>query len=312
MDTGGLRRGTLNHGRGSRCLFRNLVSLHVTDRILDALSAEGIRPILFKGAAFLHTCYRADPGARPMNDVDLLVDSARIGTARGVLEGMGFVHCGQMSDLYLRDYPVPIYVDLQRDLWHLEPRAMDRFRERAIEVASEGRKYLVPEVTDHLILVVLHAAVHHAALPEAWLLDGAGMLGNYPGEIDWDRFLRRLRWLDAEAPALLYLSALASRYPIAARIPGFVWDCLREHSCNLQTRLYAYLHAREPLIGVGAILPFLFHRRTGSWRQLGSFVFPERRWIRGRYGGLWGYVLRPLQLVFKTLGAAWRLAAQPS
>ncbi len=41
--------------------------------VLDALSADGIRPLLFKGTALAYTLYQA-PHLRPRLDTDLFID----------------------------------------------------------------------------------------------------------------------------------------------------------------------------------------------------------------------------------------------
>lgn len=59
-------------------------------RVVDALRAQGVRAILLKGASFARWLYD-DGGARPYNDVDLLVAPDQLETAGKVLGGLGYV-----------------------------------------------------------------------------------------------------------------------------------------------------------------------------------------------------------------------------
>ena len=56
---------------------------------IDALRDEGIDPVALKGFALLSAIY-ADPGARPMGDVDWLIDAAERDRAGSVLRELGF------------------------------------------------------------------------------------------------------------------------------------------------------------------------------------------------------------------------------
>ena len=58
-------------------------------RLLDALAAVGIRPVVFKGAALAHTLYPS-PACRPMGDIDLWVTEAEMPAAITVLAGLGY------------------------------------------------------------------------------------------------------------------------------------------------------------------------------------------------------------------------------
>lgn len=58
-------------------------------RVIDALVAAGVTPIVFKGAALLAETY-PDPGLRPMDDADLLVRPEQRATAVAVLAGAGY------------------------------------------------------------------------------------------------------------------------------------------------------------------------------------------------------------------------------
>src|SRR4051794_20289823 len=61
----------------------------VAAEVVLALEDAGVDSLLLKGPPLAEWLYE-DPGARPYVDVDLLVDSACAGAARGVLAQRGF------------------------------------------------------------------------------------------------------------------------------------------------------------------------------------------------------------------------------
>ena len=59
-----------------------------TARVLDALGAADIQPLLFKGTALAYTCY-PEPELRPRLDTDLLIRRDDVEAASRVFEGLG-------------------------------------------------------------------------------------------------------------------------------------------------------------------------------------------------------------------------------
>ena len=62
----------------------------VAGQVIAALDQRQVRPILLKGASFARWLY-GDGGARPYNDVDLLVAPCQLASAAEVLVGLGYV-----------------------------------------------------------------------------------------------------------------------------------------------------------------------------------------------------------------------------
>lgn len=59
-------------------------------RVLAWLGKHGIEPIVLKGCALRHTCYR-ESAERPVSDLDLLFESAQLDAARGHLAELGYL-----------------------------------------------------------------------------------------------------------------------------------------------------------------------------------------------------------------------------
>ena len=69
--------------------LRTGLLLHELSRILPALEAAGLRPVVLKGAALAHTVY-ANPEDRSFLDLDVLVRRERIDEACAILRSFGF------------------------------------------------------------------------------------------------------------------------------------------------------------------------------------------------------------------------------
>lgn len=74
-------------------LWVNEVHAQVLRTLLAALRKEGIEPILFKGLV-LGAGFYPDPGARPMVDIDLLIDGPELRRAVSALRSVGFERDG--------------------------------------------------------------------------------------------------------------------------------------------------------------------------------------------------------------------------
>jgi hypothetical protein len=236
-------------------LRKNLLELGVQDELLDlfkgvhryswarnqlllapmipkvaALEQAGIPTLLLKGAAFVADT-RLDAGMRPMNDIDVLVPTARTREAIDVLLDEGLDPVGEVPPWYVADYAprfVPSHgfrdeVDRQLDLhWHVlhascQPDADDDFWEAAadIELLGVATRALCP--ADELLLVILHGLRWNAIPTYRWVLDAALLCAGAIGPVDYDRLVaqaRRRRVTVAVHAGLYYL-----RRAMAAPIP---------------------------------------------------------------------------------------------
>ena len=150
----------------AECLARNLLAEHVTRSFLDELPAY----VLLKGAALLRSIYR-DPGARPMNDLDVLVPRAAFASAIAAGERRGAKifwpfarpltrRCYHEIDLLFEGR---VAVDLPGlSAWPLFRDARDLF----------ARDRPVPAPVDLFVTVAMHAAQDGFAVPARAIVDG--------------------------------------------------------------------------------------------------------------------------------------------
>jgi len=142
-----------------------------------------------------------------MNDVDVLVPSAKLAAAIEVLLAGGLEPVGDVPPWYIAGYAprfVPSHgfrdeLDRQLDLhWHVlhascQPDADDAFWAAAqpIELLGVGTRALCP--TDELMLVVLHGLRWNALPTYRWVVDAALLCGGEIGEIDYERLVEQAR-----------------------------------------------------------------------------------------------------------------------
>ncbi|MHB8240385.1 MAG: nucleotidyltransferase family protein [Solirubrobacteraceae bacterium] len=224
---------------------RNQTLLAPMMPIVEALGQAGIATLLMKGAAFVADG-RLDAGMRPMNDVDVLVPSAKLAVAIEVLLAGGLEPVGGVPPWYIADYAprfVPSHgfrdeLDRQLDLhWHVlhascQPDADEAFWAAAqpIELLGVSTRSLCP--TDELLLVVLHGLRWNALPTYRWVVDAALLCGGEIGEIDYERLVEQARLrrvTEALGAGLCYL-----RRVLDVSIPEDCLQALAGHSSRVE------------------------------------------------------------------------------
>ena len=166
---------------------------HEAADVIRALTEAGIETIVLKGAALAVLYYR-DPGARPMEDLDVLVPAAEAGRAMEVLReagwrreaeevpsetimrivhSTGFAHTrGSSIDLHWgRSYePLP-----DGEIWR-----------DAVPVTIGGVETRALAPTDALMQICLHGLGYPPA-PLRWVSDAVMVTRSAGAQIDWDR-----------------------------------------------------------------------------------------------------------------------------
>jgi hypothetical protein len=229
----------------------NRLAFQATAEVLATLGAAGIDTLVLKGAALALGYYR-DAGARPMNDVDVLVPSARIGDAIAVLHAAGFTTTAPAHAL-ARDHSIP-FVDRRRrniDLhWHVagdacHARADDEMWRAARPLTVEGVATRCLGPTELLYHIVVHAHDSNTAHLR-WAADAMKVLA--ADGIDWDRLVGLARARHTVLPVRLALGYLAGS--LDAAVPDAVlralaqapigWLDRTEHRHQLEGNKYTF------------------------------------------------------------------------
>jgi hypothetical protein len=152
---------------------RELLVQREIGRVLDALDAHGVHPLLLKGTALAYTVY-PHPSLRSRSDTDLLIDGGDIETVQHALTTLGYTRsllCD--GDLLFRqfewaredEFGVVHALDVH---WAISTQAAfarvltyDEMAARAVEAAALGGNARVPATMHALLLALIHPAMHH-------------------------------------------------------------------------------------------------------------------------------------------------------
>lgn len=142
-------------------------------RVLDALGARGVRPILFKGTALAYTRY-PHPSLRSRWDTDLLIREADIGSVRTALSALGYAAPLQCDgELLFRQFEFSRADEFGQvhalDFhWAISTQAMfadlltyHEMDPRAVLVPALGTNGRAPGTVDALLLALIHPVMHH-------------------------------------------------------------------------------------------------------------------------------------------------------
>ncbi len=258
--------------------------------ILESLGARGAGPVLLKGAALVASGV-VPAGARPMADVDVLVEAGRLEAARASLLGAGFTPILQTSEgarARLHSEGLRRGDGLAFDLHaaafasHRARGADDPLFARATAASYAGAAVRVPAAEDHLLLVCWHG-LHWSDAPAVhWVADALLLLRHAGDRFDWDVFTSeavRRSVAASAARALRFLSA-----DFGADVPPGVLRALAASPGGLLGRMEAATIVRPPSLAGGLLVHWLSHRRarpgSGLWSSL--VRFPRH------LAGMWG------------------------
>ena len=186
-------RARLERERDAAVALAALSSMDLI-RVLAALSAAGVHPLVIKGAALAHTHY-ARPSHRPMIDTDLLIRARDIDAAHAVFRSLGAEYIPHVTgSLVMSQFH---YASTDRagcqhvyDVhWRIANRQVfaavlsyEEMAAQAIGVPALGASARAPGTVHALLLACIHRAAHHGGTgPLIWLLDIhrlAGSLGD--------------------------------------------------------------------------------------------------------------------------------------
>lgn len=153
-----------------------------TRSVVDALAAAGVRAVIIKGTALAYGAYPT-PASRPRADTDLLVSPAQSGTARDVLQGIGFVRtvtCEQLFsqfevqklDRFGLTHAFDVHWKISTQPLFAEVLTYEDIVARACPLPALGPSALAPADADALLLACIHPVMHHQNSPRLlWLFD---------------------------------------------------------------------------------------------------------------------------------------------
>jgi hypothetical protein len=274
---------------------------HEAAEAIRALEAGGVETMVIKGAALSVLHYR-DPGARPMEDLDVVVRNSSALDAMRVLEEAGW-HSEHPSPIALR-----MRVEHSTELADTNGREADLhwyplfvlvpelgFWERSVPVSIGEEPTRALCATDELFCTIVHGLGWYPA-PIGWISDSVTIARS---DIDWDALAGRAERWSLTARLHTGLALLAKDF--AVPVPPSVLERLSAAPKPLPERA---AH-RALLRGQQRGLPVVLHwDRYNRMRPLGAGE--ARGGLPGymRDAILWGSWLTPLRVV------KWRLNAR--
>jgi hypothetical protein len=292
-------------------------------RVLDGLSANGIKAIPFKGPTLAAAAY-GDIALRDFVDLDLLVRGADLGAARSYLETQGYRPMYGITraqeDNYLKSFcQLPFFrsdrrvgVELHTAVIYKAfsfPLETERLWERLESIDVMGKAVTALSAEDLLVILCVHGAKHlWSSL--IWISDVAGLIRSHPG-LDWPRVIRlarktrsaRMLFLGLhlannlfDAPLTTRLHEMIEKEPRLRTLASEVRDRLfnedQQESDSLESCKF-YLRVRERTWdGVRYCLSMVLTPTVADWNQLSvpsslSFAYRAFRPIRlvGKYAG---------------------------
>ena len=289
-----------------------------------ALRQAGVATLTLKGMALANTVY-ADPGLRPMADVDLLVRPADREVALATLRGLGYETPGDAADQLgvSRSFAELAREGSRIDLhWHAarylrfegivevdHEGLWDRARPL---VTAEGRSLmLAPE--DLLLHLVLHLTLGSDFARVLWYADIDAVVRRFAAELDWRRLESEAeRWRIRELTGWT-LGVVAHSFD--TRLPGRLLDRLG-HGRLRRAAVARLLGASRPpslsgALGDTRVYPaqtLLMDRVRDVARVFARTFFPSATWLRHHYALAPWQV--PLYRAVHPLRVCWLAARQ--
>jgi Uncharacterised nucleotidyltransferase len=252
-------------------------------RVLDALRAEGILALPYKGPVVAVQAY-GDLALREFEDLDIILPQRHMAAANKALLGLNykpkFPWVFEASALVPGEYN---YYDAERrmivelhtefTLRHFPVTAdLDRMSRRAAKVPIGGHDVLTFGAEDTLVLLCVHGSKDFWERI-SWIADVAGFLERH-AELDWDFVFRQASDLKATRMLLLGL-ALASRV-LDAPLPE-----------NVRRRV----DADSTVLRVGDEIKARLAAKRAPMRTAAQSFRYRRQMVRGVVGS-WRYGLR--------------------
>ncbi len=280
----------------------NALRFEALARVLHALSGAGVRAIVLKGAALAVTVY-ADPGLRPMVDVDLLVHKEDMPRALAILQAQGYaiqgveVHDGATlayeneialvkpgpAPALLPEMTLELHWSLLDSPFHQRVVDMDWFWATALPLAFEDEETHMLGVEAQLLHLCAHLWLHHRGEGLLWLHDIAATIQRYQASIGWETLLMRAQDFQMVLPIQRTLPLVADVW--TAPVPVATLERLQALTPSpAEERVFRWLTAesRPPAQRFWADLwgqPSWTRRASFAMRQL----FPTPAYMRQRY-----------------------------
>jgi len=277
--------------------LRNIRMMHFLERIAIRFNDAGIPLMVLKGAALNLTLY-ANPGDRPMSDLDLMVRPEDLDRVLQLMENAGCL-CGEplvREDFFPRFhyerelkagtiYPVMIDLHIRplRPLRFARTVPGDAFWSRARAVPIGRASVLAPSPEDMLIHLAAHSAIH-ANSRMIWLVDIRAWVAAHVDRFDWDAVIETSCAWKLVLPVLDALEAAVREVGLVC--PPDVLRRMRRVRVSWRDRLLLRQAPRDAAHPAAHVLTSALC--TPDWRFALSYLvaalLPDRQHMADWYG----------------------------
>ena len=290
-------------------------------RVLDVLAADGLSPVLLKGA-HLGAVYYADPHLRPMSDLDLCFwDLAEARRAFDSLRRAGYDagESGLAGDEWSYDQHLAVLTNLKSRAQveihgSLIYSPKDRRWERASVLLEErepasvlGKDVWVLKPEANVVYLLAHMLVHHAAIPPTLIhvWDVGLILEKEAARFDWGRFVRLAQDSGFAESAARGLGIV--REVLGAEVPHGVLEALGASSGSENDGGLVGGYREEA--ATGRVLGQVAHAGglIGPVKMAFHMAFPPQAFLRERYPDKQRWP-RPLLYPYRWGLQLWRVA----
>lgn len=255
---------------------RNLALTAALVEVMEALRANGLRALAFKGPTLVQEAYGA-LGLRPFNDLDLLVARTDVAAVHAVLERLRFTaqprtcHDEEKARGFVRGgVLIELHHSLSSRSFPWGRADLEAYWPGRTACLVGGRPLATPGLNDLMLYLIVHGGRHHWSSLK-WLADVATLHHRHP-DFDWATLLAEARARRLLTPVLLAWQLLDTALGIPP--PPVVARALERHT--LRTRLLRSCRAAwgaSPAPKHEALERPLFHfSLLGSWRARARFL----------------------------------------
>lgn len=279
---------------------KNQILLREARAVLDGLSAAGIPAMALKGIPLLLHYYR-DVGARPMDDIDILVPREKVSQTKDQLVGMGWKptfggierflktkHSAPFSRMGLQE--MDLHWDILREGSWVERRFEDLWSQRR-NIESSQLEGSQPDAATLLFLVMCHGLRWNPVHPVRWMADAWRVIQYEGMELQWNRFIQLAGIYRLRYTALCGLAILAR---LGTKIPSEVWPLLDTPSPALSERLEYLSKTRR---WGGLMAQYYQYKRNASADSFAGFL--QAIWNVPHWGRLPGEAWRRMRTRLK-------------
>jgi hypothetical protein len=259
----------------------NVVAMRGLDDVLAALRADGIEPVVLKGAALVNTLYPA-LAARPMADLDLLVDAEERERAAATLARLGFRIASQEEDATNFVGADGLRVDLAHRFRLFEGLPRADWTEVVEPRFLSHRRLVTLEPNALLVHLVVHMNGHRRQIGHllAWFVDVAFVLREssarlerarlaalLDGDEEWTWLVRTVAFAH-DVLGVAEAAKLARELPDVARLT--LGEVLRSRRVRVAAPTAARVVGRLLALASDGVRERRARRLVGRWRRTRS------------------------------------------